>query len=98
MRRMYISLFSTITILVLAATSSVADEGSADAASLEGLKWRMIGPYRDGRVATVLGDLFQLLFPYRSSIARAKFIDASGSVRRYMEGSINSSSITRKSS
>jgi len=48
----------TISLLLLFLSSwpvLAKDEISADEAVLKGLEWRMIGPYRCGRVTTVAG-------------------------------------------
>ena len=51
------SVFVSVLLLLLVSISQVcADTGDdVDAATLEGLDWRMIGPYRGGRVTTVAG-------------------------------------------
>ncbi len=55
MRRTFFILLSILPILLLCAGTSFAAAGSADTAKLEGLEWRLIGPYRGGRVTTVTG-------------------------------------------
>jgi len=48
----------TLSLLLLSLLSCpllAKDENSADDAVLKGLEWRMIGPYRGGRVTTVAG-------------------------------------------
>jgi photosystem II stability/assembly factor-like uncharacterized protein len=54
MHRLLLTLLSSWTILILATTSSLAADAT-DTAALEGLEWRLIGPYRGGRVTTVAG-------------------------------------------
>ena len=44
-----------LPMLLLSAGATLAATGAADTAKLEGLKWRLIGPYRGGRVTTVTG-------------------------------------------
>ncbi|MHC5112536.1 MAG: WD40/YVTN/BNR-like repeat-containing protein [Planctomycetota bacterium] len=55
MRRLLSTLLSIAPILSLAAATTLAAAESADSAGLKGLEWRMIGPYRGGRVTTVAG-------------------------------------------
>jgi len=57
MRRTLFTLLSTLPVLLLSAGISIAADGSDDTEKLEGLEWRMIGPYRGGRVTTVTGVL-----------------------------------------
>ena len=48
----------TISLLLLSMMSwpvLAEEENSADDFALKGLEWRMIGPYRGGRVTTVAG-------------------------------------------
>ncbi|MDH4001858.1 MAG: hypothetical protein OEU52_11400 [Xanthomonadales bacterium] len=52
-RPFFSSLFSVLVFTALSATAC-AEPGSAKS-QLEGLEWRMIGPYRGGRVTTVTG-------------------------------------------
>jgi photosystem II stability/assembly factor-like uncharacterized protein len=49
------SLFATLPFLLLSAGNCLADEQSDDKNFLDGLEWRLIGPYRGGRVTTVTG-------------------------------------------
>jgi photosystem II stability/assembly factor-like uncharacterized protein len=52
---MLFTLLSTLPILALALTPGFAAEATGDGSSLAGLEWRLIGPYRGGRVTTVAG-------------------------------------------
>ncbi len=54
MHRLLLTLLTSWTILILATAPSLAAD-AADTAALEGLEWRLIGPYRGGRVTTVTG-------------------------------------------
>lgn len=55
MRRLILTLLTTLPLL-LALTPALAESANeAAGAQLKGLKWRMIGPYRGGRVTTVTG-------------------------------------------
>jgi len=47
--------FSLFLLLPMLLASAAGAEIAADKSQLEGLEWRMIGPYRGGRVTTVTG-------------------------------------------
>ncbi len=51
------SIFAISAMLILMSTGPVlsADGDQVDTANLKGLEWRLIGPYRGGRVTTVTG-------------------------------------------
>ncbi|MCJ7816213.1 MAG: hypothetical protein MUP31_09215, partial [Xanthomonadales bacterium] len=55
MRRALFTLITTLPLLFAAMVVHSADSNAVDAVKLEGLEWRMIGPYRGGRVTTVTG-------------------------------------------
>jgi len=58
--------FVSMLMLLLAASTGVfakvADD--ADTAALKGLEWRLIGPFRGGRVTTVTGVVGKPLLYY----------------------------------
>ncbi len=55
MRRMFFTLIATLPLLFPVMGAQCADGSSSGTEKLDGLEWRMIGPYRGGRVTTVTG-------------------------------------------
>ena len=56
-KKVFSTLFSLVVVLLIAAAGSVysTTAQAADTDLLEGLDWRLIGPWRGGRVTTVTG-------------------------------------------
>jgi hypothetical protein len=49
----YIQLFAVVLVLLLAASGAIAQQ--FDAKLYSGMQWRLIGPFRAGRVTAVAG-------------------------------------------